>query len=70
MIIRQKAVALPCNRLLSVSADLKNCFADEPKKAAGADVLYAPALKTFEEVRLVTEPVNVLAPFLEAILNF
>lgn len=35
-------------------------------EAAGADVLYAPALKTIEEVRLVTgaldKPVNVLAP--------
>jgi 2-methylisocitrate lyase-like PEP mutase family enzyme len=34
--------------------------------AAGADVLYAPALKTLDEVRLVTgalsKPVNVLAP--------
>jgi 2-methylisocitrate lyase-like PEP mutase family enzyme len=38
-------------------------------EAAGADVLYAPALKTIEEVRLVTgalnRPVNVLAPFIE-----
>lgn len=36
---------------------------------AGADVLYAPALKTIEEVRLVTgvlkKPVNVLAPFIK-----
>ena len=36
---------------------------------AGADVLYAPALKTLEEVRAVTgavgKPVNVLAPSLE-----
>jgi 2-methylisocitrate lyase-like PEP mutase family enzyme len=35
-------------------------------EAAGADVLYAPALKTLEEVRAVTaavsKPVNVLAP--------
>lgn len=35
-------------------------------EAAGADVLYAPALTTLEEVRLVTgalsKPVNVLAP--------
>lgn len=35
-------------------------------EAAGADVLYAPALSTLEEVRLVTtavkKPVNVLAP--------
>lgn len=35
-------------------------------EAAGADVLYAPALKTIEEVRMVTgalnKPVNVLAP--------
>ncbi len=38
-------------------------------EAAGADVLYAPALKTIEEVRLVTgaldKPVNVLAPFVK-----
>ncbi len=36
---------------------------------AGADVLYAPGLKTIEEVRLVTgelgKPVNVLAPFIK-----
>ena len=38
-------------------------------ETAGADVLYAPALRTLEEVRLVTgaleKPVNVLAPFFE-----
>ncbi len=38
-------------------------------EAAGADVLYAPALKTIEEVRLVTgalnNPFNVLAPFVK-----
>lgn len=37
-------------------------------EAAGADVLYAPGLRTLEEVRLVTgalsKPVNVLAPSL------
>ena len=37
-------------------------------EAAGADVLYAPGLKTLDEVRQVTaavsKPVNVLAPFL------
>ena len=36
---------------------------------AGADVLFAPGLKTIEEVRLVTgalkKPVNVLAPFIK-----
>lgn len=36
---------------------------------AGANVLYAPGLKTIEEVRLVTgavdKPVNVLAPFIK-----
>ena len=36
---------------------------------AGADVLYAPGLKTLEEVRLVAgalgKPVNVLAPFIK-----
>ena len=36
---------------------------------AGADVLYAPALKSLDEVRLVTgalsKPVNVLAPFIK-----
>lgn len=36
---------------------------------AGADVLYAPALKTLNEVRLVTgalnKPVNILAPFVK-----
>lgn len=36
---------------------------------AGADVLYAPALKTLDEVRLVTgalnKPLNVLAPFIK-----
>jgi 2-methylisocitrate lyase-like PEP mutase family enzyme len=39
--------------------------------AAGADVLYAPGLKTLEEVRLVTsavtKPVNVLAPVLKGV---
>lgn len=38
-------------------------------EAAGADVLYAPGLKTLDEVRLVTDalkkPVNVLAPFIK-----
>lgn len=38
-------------------------------EAAGADVLYAPALKTLDEVRLVVgalnKPVNVLAPFIK-----
>lgn len=38
-------------------------------EAAGADVLYAPGLKTIEEVRLVTgavsKPLNVLAPLIE-----
>jgi len=38
-------------------------------EAAGADVLYAPGLKTIEEVRLVTgalsKPVNVLAPLIK-----
>jgi 2-methylisocitrate lyase-like PEP mutase family enzyme len=38
-------------------------------EAAGADVLYAPGLKTIEEVRLVTgalrKPLNVLAPFVK-----
>lgn len=38
-------------------------------EAAGADVLYAPGLKTLDEVRLVTsavkKPVNVLAPVLK-----
>ncbi|HKC64471.1 MAG TPA: isocitrate lyase/phosphoenolpyruvate mutase family protein [Pyrinomonadaceae bacterium] len=38
-------------------------------EAAGADVLYAPGLKTLDEVRLVTgalkKPVNVLAPMLK-----
>jgi len=37
-------------------------------EAAGADVLYAPGLKSLEEVRLVAEsvnrPINVLGPFL------
>jgi 2-methylisocitrate lyase-like PEP mutase family enzyme len=40
-------------------------------EAAGADVLYAPGLKTLEEVRLVTgalkKPVNVLAPLLKGV---
>jgi len=40
-------------------------------EAAGADVLYAPALKTLEEVRTVTaavsKPVNVLAVFLKGV---
>lgn len=40
-------------------------------EAAGADVLYAPALKTLEEVRMVTsavrKPVNVLVPALPGI---
>jgi 2-methylisocitrate lyase-like PEP mutase family enzyme len=40
-------------------------------EAAGADVLYAPGLKTLEEVRLVTgasvKPLNVLAPMLEGV---
>ncbi|HEV2915354.1 MAG TPA: isocitrate lyase/phosphoenolpyruvate mutase family protein [Pyrinomonadaceae bacterium] len=40
-------------------------------EAAGADVLYAPGLKTLEEVRLVTgalnKPVNVLAPFIKGV---
>lgn len=40
-------------------------------EAAGADVLYAPALTTLEEVRLVTgalgKPVNVLAPPLRGV---
>jgi 2-methylisocitrate lyase-like PEP mutase family enzyme len=40
-------------------------------EAAGADVLYAPALKTLDEVRLVTnalsKPVNVLAPLLKGV---
>ena len=40
-------------------------------EAAGADVLYAPALVTLEEVRAVTgavdKPVNVLAPPLEGV---
>jgi 2-methylisocitrate lyase-like PEP mutase family enzyme len=39
-------------------------------EAVGADVLYAPGLKTIEEVRLVTgvlsKPVNVLAPFIKS----
>jgi 2-methylisocitrate lyase-like PEP mutase family enzyme len=38
-------------------------------EAAGADVLYAPALSTLDQVRTVTgsvgKPVNVLAPFLK-----
>jgi 2-methylisocitrate lyase-like PEP mutase family enzyme len=38
---------------------------------AGADVLYAPGLKTLEEVRLVTHaltrPLNVLAPFIKGV---
>jgi 2-methylisocitrate lyase-like PEP mutase family enzyme len=38
---------------------------------AGADVLYAPALTTLDEVRLVTsalsKPVNVLAPMLKGV---
>jgi 2-methylisocitrate lyase-like PEP mutase family enzyme len=41
-------------------------------EAAGADVLYAPGLKTLEEVRLVTsalnKPVNVLAPFIKGVI--
>ena len=40
-------------------------------EAAGADVLYAPALTTLDEVRLVTgalnKPVNVLATFLKGV---
>jgi 2-methylisocitrate lyase-like PEP mutase family enzyme len=40
-------------------------------EAAGADVLYAPALTTLDEVRLVTgalnKPVNVLAPLLKGV---
>ncbi len=40
-------------------------------EAAGADVLYAPGLKTLDEVRLVTgalkKPVNVLAPMLKGV---
>ena len=40
-------------------------------EAAGADVLYAPALKTLDEVQLVTgalkKPVNVLAPPLRGV---
>jgi 2-methylisocitrate lyase-like PEP mutase family enzyme len=40
-------------------------------EAAGADVLYAPALTTLDEVRLVTsalsKPVNVLAPMLKGV---
>jgi 2-methylisocitrate lyase-like PEP mutase family enzyme len=40
-------------------------------EAAGADVLYAPGLKTIEEVRLVagalSKPVNVLAPFIKGV---
>lgn len=40
-------------------------------EAAGADVLYAPALATLDEVRLVTgalsKPVNVLAPPLRGV---
>ena len=38
-------------------------------EAAGADVLFAPGLKTLEEVRLITgalkKPVNVLGPFVK-----
>jgi 2-methylisocitrate lyase-like PEP mutase family enzyme len=38
-------------------------------EAAGADVLYAPALKTLDEVRIVSgalgKPLNVLAPFVK-----
>ncbi|HEV2860609.1 MAG TPA: isocitrate lyase/phosphoenolpyruvate mutase family protein [Pyrinomonadaceae bacterium] len=40
-------------------------------EAAGADVLYAPGLKTLDEVRLVTgalsKPVNVLGPMLRGV---
>jgi 2-methylisocitrate lyase-like PEP mutase family enzyme len=40
-------------------------------EAAGADVLYAPGLKTLEEVRLVTsalnKPVNILAPLIKGV---
>lgn len=40
-------------------------------EAAGADVLYAPALTTLDQVRSVTEalgnPVNVLSPFLKGV---
>jgi len=40
-------------------------------EAAGADVLYAPGLKSLDEVRLVTDalkkPVNVLAPMLKGV---
>ena len=40
-------------------------------EAAGADVLYAPALKTLDQVRTVTgaldKPVNVLSPFLKGV---
>jgi 2-methylisocitrate lyase-like PEP mutase family enzyme len=40
-------------------------------EAAGADVLYAPALNTLDEVRLLTgavsKPVNVLAPMLKGV---
>ena len=40
-------------------------------EAAGADVLYAPALKSLDEVRLVVgalnKPLNVLAPFIKGV---
>lgn len=40
-------------------------------EVAGADVLYAPGLKTLEEARLVTsalnKPVNLLAPFIKGV---
>lgn len=40
-------------------------------EAAGADVLYAPGLRTLEDVKTVTnavdKPVNVLAPFLKGV---
>lgn len=40
-------------------------------EAAGADVLFAPGLKTLDEIRLVTDalnkPVNVLAPYMKGV---
>ncbi|WP_196425241.1 isocitrate lyase/phosphoenolpyruvate mutase family protein [Amycolatopsis camponoti] len=49
-----------------MNADLENGFADDPAEA-GADVLYAPGLRTLDEMRAVVssvgKPVNVVMGF-------
>jgi 2-methylisocitrate lyase-like PEP mutase family enzyme len=61
-----------CENLLHGKDDMDDTIRRlQAFEAAGADVLYAPGLKTLEDVRLVTgaltKPVNVLGPFVKGV---